>query len=156
MKLTSPAFAPNHKIPAQYTCDGKNTNPPLFIEEVPEQAKSLVLIMDDPDIPKEITQQRGIEVFDHWIMFNIRPSTREIREGAVKGILGRNSRGDTGYTAPCPPPQYLPKEHRYFFKLYALNTMLDLREGATKVEVEKAMEGHIIEQAELMGRYERK
>ncbi|PIN73786.1 YbhB/YbcL family Raf kinase inhibitor-like protein [Candidatus Woesearchaeota archaeon CG10_big_fil_rev_8_21_14_0_10_45_16] len=154
MKLTSPAFAENDKIPSQYTCDGDNANPALQVEDVPTEAKSLVLIMDDPDIPDEVKQSRGIQVFDHWLMFNIPPGTKEITPAA--GTAGKNSAGNSAYTGPCPPTQYEPKEHRYFFKLYALDAELSLDEGATKAEVEKAMEGHIIAQAQLVGRYQRK
>lgn len=155
MKLTSPAFSAGEKIPPKYTCDGGNISPPLKFEQVPANAGSLVLIMDDPDIPEEVRQSRGINVFDHLVLFNIAPTTDSIKENSSVGIPGKNGRGDNKYTGPCPPPQYQPQEHRYFFKLYALDTTLNLKEGATKAEVEQAMQGHIIAQAELMGRYER-
>lgn len=155
MKLTSSAFINNGKIPSKYTCDGTNINPPLAIVDVPKNADSLVLIMDDPDIPEEVKQSRGIQVFDHWVLFNIAPGTSLIKENSSVGIPGKNGRDDNKYTGPCPPPQYIPEEHRYFFKLYALDTMLNLKEGATKSDVEKAMQGHIIAQAELIGRYKR-
>ncbi len=153
MKLTSLVFEHNGKIPAKYTCDGENTNPPLTISDAPKNAQSLVLLMDDPDIPAFVKEKFGIEVWDHWVIFNIPPMAREIKEGKnPSGILGKNSGGKNTYGGPCPPD----KEHRYFFKLYALDTVLDLKEGAAKKEVEAAMEGHILAKAELIGKYERK
>lgn len=152
MKLSSPCFPPHTKIPCTYTCDGENINPPLKIETVPANAKSLVLIMDDPDIPEFVKKKFNIEVWDHWIVFNIPPTTTEISEEKnLLGVLGRNTGGKNAYSGPCPPD----KEHRYFFKLYALDTMLDLKEGVSKKEVEEAMKRHIIAQAELVGTYER-
>ncbi len=152
MRLTSPAFEDNGKIPSKYTCDGQNINPKLLISDVPEEAKTLVLIMDDPDIPKFVQQKFHTPVWDHWIVFNIPPDTRAIPEGKnPPGDLGRNTSGNNSYGGPCPPD----REHRYFFKLYALDAELDLPEGATKAEVEKAMKNHIIAEAKLIGRYER-
>src|SRR3989338_7926375 len=116
MRLTTTAFNNTQSIPSEYTCDGENHNPPLTIEDVQVSAKSLVLIMDDPDIPTEIKQQRGIEVFDHWVLFNIPPSTTRIMDGKVIGAIGgRNGAGNVNYYGPCPPKQYQPNEHRYFF-----------------------------------------
>ena len=152
MKLTSSVFQHNGKIPSVYTCDGKNINPPLEIRDVPPEAKSLVLIMDDPDIPDIAKKNFNVEVWDHWVVFNIPPTVQEIGEGKnPPGILGKNTRGSNAYGGPCPPD----REHRYFFKLYALDRLLNLKEGATKTEVEKAMEGHILEKRELVGKYER-
>ena len=152
MKLTSSAFTEGGKIPSKYTCDGANINPPLSISDVPAKAKSLVLIMDDPDIPEFVKQKFGIQVWDHWTVFNIPSGTKEIAEGKnPPGVLGKNTGGKNAYGGPCPPD----KEHRYFFKLYALDTELGLPEGSTKAEVEAAMKGYIIARAELMGRYER-
>ncbi len=152
MKLTSSAFSEGEKIPLQYTCDGKNMSPPLQMSNIPQGTQSLALIMDDPDIPEAAKKQFNIQVWDHWIVFNIPPTTREIFEGIQpQGMIGKNTRGNLTYTGPCPPD----KEHRYFFKLYALNTMLSLSEGATKKELETAMQGHILAQAQLIGRYER-
>ncbi len=152
MKLTSSAFVNNGMIPSKYTCDGNNTNPPLLISDVPAKAKSLVLLMDDPDIPEAAKKNFNIEVWDHWVVFNIPTSTVEIKEGKMPpGVLGKNTRGNNAYGGPCPPD----REHRYFFKLYALDVMLALKEGATKKEVEKAMEGHVITKTELIGKYER-
>ena len=157
MKLTSQAFINNSTIPSRYTCDGESTNPPLTISDVPEETVSLVLIMDDPDIPNEVKESRGIQVFDHWIVFNIPPNVNEIKENSVPKIAvqGKNGRGDNNYTGPCPPPQYEPKEHRYFFRLYALDISLDFSEEAVKSDIELAMEGHILEKTELVGRYSR-
>ena len=152
MKLTSSAFAEGEKIPSKYTCDGANLNPALSFSDVPAKAKSLVLIMDDPDIPDFVKQKFGIKVWDHWVVFNIFLGTKEIAEGKnPPGILGRNTGGKNAYGGPCPPD----REHRYFFKLYALDTELSLPEGSSKAEVEKAMAGHILAEAKLMGRYER-
>jgi len=145
MKLTSSAFEHNQKIPSQYTCDGENINPPLTISDVPQNAKSLVLIMDDPDAPS------GDWV--HWTAWNIAPQTTEIAEnstpaGAVEGLT---SFGKPGYGGPCPPSG----EHRYFFKIYALDINLDLTPKNDKRELLQAMEGHILDFAELIGLYSR-
>jgi Raf kinase inhibitor-like YbhB/YbcL family protein len=152
MKLTSSAFEQNGKIPAQYTCDGLNISPPLTISDVPATAKSLVLLMDDPDIPEIAKKNFKVEVWDHFVVFNISPTICEIKEGEkLAGVFGRNTRGNNSYGGPCPPD----REHRYFFKLYALDTILTLQEGVSKNDVERAMEGHVIAKAELIGRYER-
>ena len=152
MELKSDAFDNNGKIPSKYTCDSENVNPHLIISNVPEHTETLVLIMDDPDIPDFVKKERGIDVFDHWVVFNIPSETMEIPEDSEpEGVLGNNGAGKTGYIGPCPPD----KEHRYFFKLYALDTELNLPEGSTKKEVEDAMEGHILEKTELIGRYQR-
>ena len=145
MRLTSPAFANGDKIPSKFTCDGNDVSPELRISGVSERTKCLVLIMDDSDAP--------VGIWDHWVVFNISPEIREIGEDKEpQGVKGKNSWGRTGYGGPCPPD----REHRYFFKLYALDIELSLNEGATKKEIEQAMEGHILEKAELMGRYKRK
>lgn len=145
MKISTPSFDYGEKIPDTYTCDGEGINPPLLFLEVPEQAQSLVLIVDDPDAP------RG--TFTHWVVFNIDPKVEEVPEGLVPkgGVLGKNSAGESSWIGPCPPTG----EHRYFFKLYALDTELDLSIGATKEEVEKAMQGHVLDTAELIGLYSR-
>ena len=150
MKLESPVFEHEGIIPAKYTCDGGNINPPLKISEVPEGAKSLVLIMDDPDVPKNL---RPDGMWDHWLVWNIPPATMEIPEGQEPaGVVGKNTGGSFGYRGPCPPD----REHRYFFKLYALDTMFDLSpETTTKSDLEAAMQKHILSQAELRGRYNR-
>lgn len=150
MELKSCAFTENGKIPPQFSCDGSNINPELHISGVPKEAKSLVLIMDDPDVPEFVRKDR---MWDHWVVFNIPPETQIIPENSEPpGISGRNTEGELGYQGPCPPD----REHRYFFKLYALDTTLDLREGSSKKEVEVAMEGHILAKSQLMGRYVRK
>jgi len=145
MKLTSTAFIHNSQIPSEFTCDGSDLSPPLSIIDVPANAKSLVLISDDPDAP--------VGTWDHWIVFNIPPSTKEIAKGKEsQGTPGKNSWGRTGYGGPCPPSG----THRYFFKLYALDTMLNLPEGSNKKQIEAAMQGHILARVELMGLYKRR
>ena len=147
MKLTSPAFENNGKIPSIYTCEGKDINPPLLISDAPKGTKSFVLIMDDPDAVKPAGK-----IWIHWVMWNIPPDTTEIAEGVEPhGIPGRGTSDILGYQGPCPPDA----EHRYFFKLYALDAMLDLPVGYTKEQVEKAMDGQVIESTELVGRYEK-
>lgn len=149
MKLTSSAFFEGGIIPSKYTCEGKNVNPPLEISDTPSHAVSLVLIMDDPDVPASVRPEK---MYDHWIVFNIPPSTHKIGEDSTPpGLQGKNTGGKIGYIGCCPPD----REHRYFFKLYALDKMVDLEEGVTKKEVERAMHGHIIAHAQLMGRYEK-
>lgn len=145
MRLTSTAFQHNTSIPSQYTCDGNDISPPLAISDVPSESKSLALIMDDPDAPAG--------VWDHWVVFNISPSTTSIPEGQEPlGVHGKGTSGNTNYKGPCPPD----RQHRYFFKLFALDTMLDLAEGSTKAQVEQAMKGHVLDQTELIGLYNRK
>lgn len=149
MKLTSSAFVQGEKIPSKYTCDGDNINPPLEITGVPHEAQSLVLIAEDPDVPKNLREDG---MWDHWVVFNIPPDTAAIAENSEPaGTPGLGTNGKTGYAGPCPPD----REHRYFFKLFALDTQLDLPEKSTKAEVENAMPGHVLSHAELMGTYER-
>ncbi len=149
MKLTSSMFTHNGKIPSKYTCDSDNISPPLAIADVPAGAKSLTLIMDDPDVPKNLREDG---MWDHWVVFNIPTNTTDIHEGKEPvGIHGSGTAGNLSYFGPCPPD----REHRYFFKLYALDTELNLAEKSTKQQVEAAMEGHILQQAELIGLYER-
>jgi len=144
MKLTSPAFMHNTAIPSEYTCDGADLSLPLSISDVPASAKTLALIMDDPDAP--------VGTWDHWVVFNIPTSTKQIQKGTEpQGTDGKNSWGRTGYGGPCPPSG----THRYFFKLYALDATLNLPQGSTKKDLERAMQGHILAQAELMGTYKR-
>ena len=153
LNISSPAFEANGSIPMQYTCDGKNTRPDFVFSGVPSGTLSLVLIMDDPDIPDSVKASRGVESFVHWIVFNMPPQTAGISASStVPGLEGMHTGGENGYTGPCPPD----REHRYFFKLYALNAKLDMKAGATKKEVEKAMAEHIIGEAQLIGRYDRK
>lgn len=147
MKLKSPAFENHGPIPEQYTCEGKDINPPLEFIDVPKEAISCVLIMDDPDVPAFI---RKDQMWVHWVIYNIPPATKAIPENSTPpGVLGKGSRGDTHYQGPCPPD----REHRYFFKLYALDTLLKLKPGASKAEVEVSMAHHVIEKAELIGVY---
>jgi len=153
MKITCPDFKHGESIPSLYTCEGNNTNPPLEFSEIPPRTKSLVLILDDPDVPEEVRPEK---MYDHWIVFNIPPSTKKIEANKKPiGMQGKNTSGEIKYTGPCPPHQYAPKEHRYYFKLYALDQMLPLKEGATKHEVEIAMKKHILAEATLIGRYKK-
>jgi Raf kinase inhibitor-like YbhB/YbcL family protein len=153
MKLTSSAFEENGSIPAKYTCDGNRfLSPPLSIAGVPQGAASLVLIVDDPDAPKELVPSGA---FTHWMLFNIPPDATEIPEGEQVGQAGANERGDAKYTGPCPPPEYEPSEHRYVFTLHALDAELDLPEGASRADLEHALTPHEIERTALVGRYAR-
>jgi Raf kinase inhibitor-like YbhB/YbcL family protein len=144
--IKSPAFATNGFIPARYTCDGGDINPPLEIYNVPAEAKSLALIVDDPDAP--------IGMWVHWVVWNIDPATREIAEDQVprNAVQGKNDWKRNSYGGPCPPSGV----HRYFFKLYALDTRLNLGIGTTKKDLEKAMNRHILASAELIGLYKRR
>ncbi|GBD33805.1 Putative lipoprotein LppC [bacterium HR34] len=146
MIIESPAFKNNERIPQKYTCDGKDINPPLIISGIPENAKSLALIVDDPDAP--------MKVWVHWLLWNIPASISEIKENSVpeEAVLGMNDFGRLEWGGPCPPSG----THRYFFKVYALDTNLDLPEGSRKEDLEKAMEGHILDFAQLIGLYSRK
>lgn len=149
MKLTSQAFKEGGIIPSRFTCEGTDINPPLEFSSIPAGTKSLALIMDDPDVPHSL---RADGLWVHWVVFNISPATHKIAEHSQpSGVRGKSTSGRNKYEGPCPPD----REHRYFFKLYALDTMLDLPEGATKQELEHAMKGHILAQAQLMGRYEK-
>jgi Raf kinase inhibitor-like YbhB/YbcL family protein len=154
MTLTSSAFQDGGSIPSAFTCDATppGTNPPLSISGVPSGATSLALLLDDPDVPKQVL---AAGVFDHWVLFNIPPTTSAIAASSTVGVSGANGAGNNAYTGPCPPPQYEPSEHRYFFRLYALDTMLSLQPGATKQQVLDAMQGHILTQAQLVGKYKR-
>jgi Raf kinase inhibitor-like YbhB/YbcL family protein len=144
MKLTSPDFENGGMIPREMTCDGKDLSPELLIDGVPERAKSLALIMDDPDAPSG--------TFVHWVVWNIPPGTNRIEHGKEpEGRQGTTGFGGRGYGGPCPPSG----THRYNFKLYALDCEIELRDGSRKGVLEGAMEKHIIEKAELMGKYKR-
>lgn len=154
--LTSPAFENGGTIPAKYTCDGdREMSPPLSIKGVPEGTKSLVLIMDDHDIPDIVKKSGAADAFDHWVLYDIPADTTEIPEGAASGREGLNSSGGVGYTGPCPPPQYEPREHRYVFTLYALSEMLAFAEPPTKQEVLDALAPLLLASAKLTGRYSR-
>ena len=151
LSLTSPAFEEGGLIPSKFTCDGENVNPELRIANVPEGTKSLVLVMDDPDIPESVKQSRGIEKFDHWALYDIPADTVVIPEGATLGTSAENSTGKVGYTGPCPPD----REHRYFFRLYALSGTLNFIKSPTLDELETAAQGMSLGEATLMGRYDR-
>ena len=145
LSLTSSAFQNNGSIPSKFTCDADNISPALEISGVPEGARTLALIMHDPDAPRE-------GGFTHWVAFNLSPTTNDIPEGVEpQGAAGSNGAGKSGYTGPCPPSG----EHRYFFYLYALDINLTLSAGAGKTDVETAMQGHVLAQTELMGKYQR-
>jgi len=146
MKLTSTAFQENGLIPRDYTCDGKDMNPPLTIGDVPAGAKSLAMIVDDPDAP--------VGTWVHWVIWNIDPGAKTIAQNSVPAgaVQGVNDFRTNRYGGPCPPSG----AHRYFFKLYALDTTLKIGPKSTKTDLEKAMSGHIIGQGQLMGTYKRK
>lgn len=146
MQLTSKAFNQGETIPKKYGRDFDNVNPPLLITNAPDEAVSFVLLMDDPDVP----EAAGVPVWDHWIVFNIPPETREIPENWTPvGVRGAGTRGELDYGGPRPPD----REHRYFFKLYAVDTMLELAEGVSKQDVLDAIESHILDSTELMGTF---
>lgn len=155
LTLSSPAFADNGRIPSEYTCDGENIQPPLSIHGVPESTQSLVLVMDDSDIPAEVKEKMGIEKFNHWVVYNLPADTREFKQRDALGVLGRNTVGELAYTGPCPPTEYEPTEHRYVFRLYALPDMLNFSNSPTLAEVETAAQEIAIAHAELIGRYSR-
>jgi hypothetical protein len=145
MKITSSAFQQGGNIPSKFSCDGPNTNPSLQISDVPSGAKTLVLIVDDPDAPSGL--------FTHWVVWNISPQISTIAEGsAPKGVHGTNDFGKSGYGGPCPPSG----THRYYFKIFALDRDLDLPSGAKRSQLDAAMKGHVVAQGELMGRYSKK
>jgi len=143
MKITSSSFQEGGDIPSKFSRDGQNINPALRIEGTHSNAKSLLLIMDDPDAP--------VGLFTHWLVWNIDPKTTDIAEKSVpKGaVQGTNDYPTLGYGGPQPPSG----THRYYFKIFALDQMLDLKAGAKRAEVDAAMRGHVIAQGELMGRY---
>ena len=150
MEITSSAFKHNENIPSKYTCDGDDFSPPLNISNIPEETKSLAIIADDPDAPKK--------TWVHWVIFNIPPDQKRLQEGiqSIKelpneAIQGTNDFEKIGYGGPCPPSGI----HRYFFKLYALDTIIKLESGITKKELEEAIKSHILDQAELIGTYKR-
>ncbi|HEX9405787.1 MAG TPA: YbhB/YbcL family Raf kinase inhibitor-like protein [Thermoanaerobaculia bacterium] len=145
MNISSSAFKEGGAIPAKYTCDGANGSPPLVFGGIPSGAKSLALIVDDPDAPGG--------TFDHWIVWNIPPNTTTVAEGqSPQGVAGRNGFGKSGYGGPCPPSG----EHRYQFKLYALDAMLNLPPSSSKGDVETAMNNHTLAKAQIVGRYKRR
>jgi len=141
LKITSPAFEHNQKIPSKYTCDGEDINPELIIENIPKGTATLALIIDDPDAP--------VGNWDHWIVFNIEP--KNIDEDSIPGIQGINSWGRNSYGGPCPPSG----THRYFFKVYALDAKLPLPENTNKKQLESEIQDHILAKGELIGLYQR-
>jgi Raf kinase inhibitor-like YbhB/YbcL family protein len=151
IRLTSTAFTEGGTIPRKHTCDGSDVSPPLAWDNVPGGTKSFALICDDPDAP--------MGTWVHWVLFNLPADTRSLPEAVPPdkelpngARQGTNDFRKIGYGGPCPPPG---KPHRYFFKLYALDTVLDLPAGSTKPQVVKAMEGHVLAEGQLMGKYGR-
>ena len=151
MQISSPAFEEGAPIPQQYTCEGVDVSPALSWTEPPAGTKSFAVLCDDPDAP--------VGTWVHWVLYNLPADTRGLAEDIPKdtklptgGLHGTNDFGRVGYGGPCPPPG---PAHRYLFKLYALDGLLTLPPGATKAQLEEAMEGHILGRAELIGRYQR-
>lgn len=147
MEITSPAFKHEENIPKKYTCDGEDISPPLKFHDIPNETRSLVLIADDPDAPNP--------PFVHWTVWNIDSNTKNVEEDVVFNesvVEGMTDFGNTGYGGPCPPSGI----HRYFFRLYALDEMIDLDASSKKQELEKEIEGKILDSAELVGKYKRK
>jgi Raf kinase inhibitor-like YbhB/YbcL family protein len=147
LELSTPAFKQGEKIPSQYTCDGAGMNPALTFSGVPATAKQLVLTMHDPDVPKTLMPSGN---FDHWFVWDLPATSKGIPEGAG-AKMGMNGAGKPGYLGPCPPD----REHRYFFRLYALDASLAGKTFKDRAALEEAMKGHIVAQSELMGRYEK-
>ena len=143
LKISTPAFMEGGIIPAKYTCDGKDVSPPLAIDGVGSSAKSLVLIVDDPDAPAG--------TWTHWLVWNIEPGVTDILEDSVPegAVSGRNDFGKTKYGGPCPPLGI----HRYFFKIFALDILIDLPEGTTRGKLEAAMKDHVVAQGHIMATY---
>lgn len=146
MKLTSLVFENNQMIPEKYTCDGQDINPPLIISETPEDAQSLVLIVDDPDAP--------MGTWTHWIVYNINPQTTSIEENSLPegAVQLKNDFGKENYGGPCPPSG----THRYFFKIFALDKKLDLPLSSKLETLEQEMNGHILDESKLVGLYQKK
>lgn len=150
MEVKSPAFLTGNLIPAQYTCDGEDISPPLQWDAPPPGAKSFALVVEDPDAPNR--------PFTHWVLYNLPAECSQLPENIAKAsnllknaVQGKNDFGNLGFGGPCPPSG----SHRYFFKLFALSQALNLPPGATKRDLLKAMDGHVLDTAELMGRYAR-
>jgi Raf kinase inhibitor-like YbhB/YbcL family protein len=151
VQLNTPAFKPGSDIPDEFTCDGSNISPALSWSAPPEGTQSFALVVEDPDAPGR--------TWIHWVLYDLRPTERGLPEGVEpKGTLpsgarqGRNDFGKIGYGGPCPPPG---PSHRYYFRLYALDTRLELSAGATRAQIERSIRGHVLARAELMGRYRR-
>lgn len=143
MNISTNAFEPGAAIPKKYTLDGENLSPPLHIEDVPQVARSLALLVDDPDAPGG--------TFNHWLLFNMDPKLHDIRENSapVFATRGRNDFGDLDYDGPKPPSG----THHYHFKVFALDTMLNLQPGVRRADLQSAMSGHVLDQAEVVGTY---
>jgi Raf kinase inhibitor-like YbhB/YbcL family protein len=141
LKLSSPVFQHMGSIPARYTCEGENISPPLQIDDLPYETRSLALIVEDPDAPGG--------TFDHWIMWNI-PAVNRIEENTAPGKERKNSKQEKSFTAPCPPTG----THHYHFRIFALDTELELPDNTHKKDLVKAMHGHIIAEGELIGLYQ--
>jgi Raf kinase inhibitor-like YbhB/YbcL family protein len=151
LTITSAAFSYGGEVPKKFTCDGLDVSPPLQWSDAPARTGSFALIVDDPDAP--------VGTWVHWVLYNLPAETRALQENVPKqenlrdgSHQGRNDFRRTGYGGPCPPPG---SAHRYFFKLYALDSKLDLKPGATKAQLEAVMNGHILAHGELMGKYKR-
>jgi Raf kinase inhibitor-like YbhB/YbcL family protein len=145
MSISSPSFADGGRIPDRYTCRGENISPELSIVGIPDGAKGLALVVDDPDAP--------LKVWSHWVVWNMPPVSAIPDGGLPQGsIEGVNDGGIHEYSGPCPPPGSI---HRYFFKLYALDTLLEIGEDSEKADLEHAMKGHILAQATLVGTFSR-
>jgi len=143
MEISSPDFEHNGLMPAKFSCQGEGVNPVLIIKNIPRDAKSLALVVDDPDAP--------LKPYVHWVVYDI-PVVSRIEENSAPGSLGVNTSGDIEYVSPCPPTG----THRYFFKIYALDLMLNLGDGLSKQELERAMQGHILDKAELIGLFRKR
>lgn len=143
--LTSGAFENGQEIARRHTCEGDDLSPPLGWSGAPDGTRSLALIVDDPDAP--------VGTFTHWLAWAIEPASGGLGEGDAAPVEGRNDFGSVGYRGPCPPPGHGP--HRYFFRLHSLDAELELEAGAGRQDLERALEGHVLGVAELMGRYER-
>ena len=143
LTISSTAFDNEGIIPAKYTCDGEEVNPPLKIDNIPNGAQSLAIIAEDPDAPKG--------TFDHWIVWNI-PVDKVIEENSEPGVIGVNGAGDADYHGPCPPSGF----HRYYFYVFALDTKLDLAAGENKQALKKAMQNHVVAKGQLMGKYQKR
>ena len=144
--LESGAFQHAQAIPSRHTCEGEDTSPALRWTSIPDETRALALVVDDPDAPGG--------VFAHWIAWGLDPGADGLGEGEAAPSEGRNDFGTLGYRGPCPPPGH--GRHRYLFRLYALDGELELRSGASKPELERAIEGHVLTTAELVGTYERR
>ncbi len=148
MELKSPSFSYGQPIPSKYTCQGINVSPPLTFIDVPAEAKSLVLIVEDPDVPAHVRED-GLWI--HWLVYNLSPEIQNLAEAAnIFAVQGLNTAGNAKYEGPCPPD----RKHRYFFYLYALDTILPEEEGVTRDQLLEIIEDHILATAELMGTYE--